>query len=137
MKGVVDSSQFSRIYIEYGDRCSHTKRYTSCVLTHVACAQHNYIGGRDAWYASKEHSSSAVRFFKVFRPLLRSHPSSDFTHWRQKRQIAIVGLNRFIRDTDNPGFSEARCKRLGSREVEIGEEDLSLFQQWIFAGEGL
>jgi len=72
-------------------------------------------------------------FLPVFSALLRGHPSGDFTHWCQERQIAIVSLNRFIRDTDNLGFSEARCERLGTGEVEVGEDELPLFQQVIFA----
>ena len=63
-------------------------------------------------------------FFKAHGTGLNGHPSRDFRHGCQQRQVAPLVSHRLVRDADGPAPDQLGSLVIVGREVQIGEEKL-------------
>ena len=80
------------------------------------------LGGRSAGHAAQQQAGAAGRALQMVRGGLHRHPSGDFAHRGQQRQLAVGGLHGLVRDRVDPPLQQELGQLLGRGEVQIGEQ---------------
>jgi hypothetical protein len=123
--------------VENGHVRSKTDGHLRGVEPHDAAPDDHDLAPGNAGDAAHEHAETALGLLQVVRAFLNRHPTRDFAHRGEKGKRAVWGGDGLVCDPGNTAGDERLGQLLNRREVEVGEEDLSLAKLRHFRGERL
>ncbi len=89
-------------------------------------AEDEHVGRSHPGHAAEQHAAPALRLLERVRADLRREAPRDFRHRRQQRQTAITVSHRLIGDAGRARRHEVACLLEIRREMQVGEQDLTL-----------
>ena len=127
---VVEVGHPFRVDVEDRHLRAHADSDLRGVRAGDAPAENRHLRRGHPRHAAQQHTPTAERLLQIPRPFLRRQPTGDLAHRLEAGQHPAGDLDRLVGHRADAAGEQAFGQRPTGRQVQIGEQDLPLAQQF-------
>lgn len=111
---------------------THSGGRTGCSRADHAGADDEDLGRLHARNATEQLALAAARLLEEVASLLGRHAAGNLRHGNQQRQRTVRTLDGFVGAADGATLNHRTGERFAAGEVEVGEDQLVLANEFVF-----